>query len=320
MNNSPLVSIIMPAYNSELYISESIGSVIAQTYTNWELLVIDDGSTDNTGQIIKEFQQKDPRIKYFYQENARQAKARNLGIKNSNGELIAFLDSDDLWLPSKLELSINEFLKGQQDVLFTNAYVFRDTEQLSELECLPDMGVLDKEFSGEQGLSEFLYQNRIPILTVIAKKEAILKVNGFNDKNISGTAEDYELWLNLLVNGFILRGVSMKLSLYRLHVNSTSSINNMDIRVVKMFQRFFAEHSGLALKYRKQTIHWLFNILRQASNKEEIISIFNKIDLEALSIDIRFISFIHYTNNILPFYIQKKNLKKLLRLTKAKYE
>src|SRR5262249_61710555 len=100
-----LVSIIMPAYNAGKYIADSIQSVLAQTYSDWELIVVDDGSTDNTATVVQQFVTRDSRIKYFFQENGRLGKARNTGIKNASGSLIAFLDSDDLWLETQLELS-----------------------------------------------------------------------------------------------------------------------------------------------------------------------------------------------------------------------
>src|SRR5215467_11570142 len=103
-----LVSIIMPAYNAEKYIADSIRSVLAQTYTDWELIVVVDGSTDNTASLVQQFVTRDSRIKYFFQENGRLGKARNTGIKNASGSLIAFLDSDDLWLETKLELQLQE--------------------------------------------------------------------------------------------------------------------------------------------------------------------------------------------------------------------
>jgi teichuronic acid biosynthesis glycosyltransferase TuaG len=93
----------MPAYNAEKYIGDSIKSVLAQTYSNWELIVVDDGSTDGTAAVVREFVDRDNRIKYFYQENGRLGKARNTGIGHAAGPLIAFLDSDDLWVETKLE-------------------------------------------------------------------------------------------------------------------------------------------------------------------------------------------------------------------------
>ena len=97
------VTVIMPAYNAERFIGEAISSVIAQTYENWELLVIDDCSTDGTFEIAKSFEEKDERIKVFKNEkNLGVARTRNRGIDASEGEYVAFIDSDDAWLSEKL--------------------------------------------------------------------------------------------------------------------------------------------------------------------------------------------------------------------------
>ena len=100
-----LVSIIMPSWNTAKFIAETIQSVIDQTYQNWELLIVDDCSTDNTDEIVASF--KDDRIKYFHNEkNSGAALTRNRAMREAQGEWIAFLDSDDLWMPKKLEKQI----------------------------------------------------------------------------------------------------------------------------------------------------------------------------------------------------------------------
>ena len=102
-----LVSVIMPNYNGEKFLAETIESVLAQTYSNWELLITDDCSTDGSVALIRSFAEKDPRIKLFVQdENRGAAEARNRSLREANGKWIAFLDSDDLWLPEKLERQI----------------------------------------------------------------------------------------------------------------------------------------------------------------------------------------------------------------------
>ena len=94
-------TIIIPTYNRANFLPNTINSVIKQTYSNWELIIIDDGSTDHTKQVVASFQ--DERIKYIYQENAERSAARNNGIKNATGEWVCFLDSDDYYLPNHLE-------------------------------------------------------------------------------------------------------------------------------------------------------------------------------------------------------------------------
>lgn len=119
MIENDLVSIIMPSWNTEKYIAETIQSVINQTYVNWELLIVDDCSTDRTDEIVEKF--KDKRIKYYHNgKNSGAAITRNKAMREAKGEWIAFLDSDDLWMPEKLEKQIS-FMKN-------NGYVFSYTE------------------------------------------------------------------------------------------------------------------------------------------------------------------------------------------------
>lgn len=316
---NPLVSIIMPAYNSSLYIAESIESVINQTYKNWELLIIDDGSTDNTCNIIKEYVSSDNRIHYFYQKNAKQAKARNLGLKNSKGDLIAFLDSDDLWLNNKLEICLKIFLENSQDILFTNAYQLRGNTKPLDINQLPDMEIEAGIYKGDNGLSRFLYQNKVPMLTAIVRKEAILNINGFRDSNRGGT-EDYELWLNLLANGYTIRGIDQNLAFYRIHEQSTSSTNNMKINVVEMFRYFFTEHYELVNKYKTQVIFWLSNVLEETSDIKEIYSIFNRKTIKAFSLNTGSVSFLYFGHYFLSLNYQKRILRRFLRIESSKIQ
>ena len=115
-----LVSIIIPAYNAAKYIAETILSVQQQSYSNWELIIINDGSTDNTASIAKEFVDKDKRISYYYQKNAGVSSARNAGMEKANGDFFAFLDADDLWLPHNLEIKIQALEKENKDWLYSN--------------------------------------------------------------------------------------------------------------------------------------------------------------------------------------------------------
>ena len=113
-----LVSIIMPSWNTEKYIAETIQSVIDQTYTNWELLIVDDCSSDNTDEIVTSF--KDDRIKYYHnKKNLGAALTRNKALREAQGEWIAFLDSDDLWMPEKLEHQIGFMKKNNYTLSFT---------------------------------------------------------------------------------------------------------------------------------------------------------------------------------------------------------
>ena len=124
---NPLVSVIIPTYNNAKYIGESIGLVLKQTYRNLEIIVVDDGSTDNTREILDPYIEK-KHIKYIYQENRKQGAARNNGIRHSQGELIALLDSDDLWLPEKLELQVPLFVDKEVGIVYAGCIWFNDND------------------------------------------------------------------------------------------------------------------------------------------------------------------------------------------------
>lgn len=223
----PLVSIIMPAYNAEKFIKEAIHSVINQTYQNWELIVIDDGSTDYTANIISDFVHLDARLKYLYQKNSKQGKARNLGIENAKGNLISFLDADDLWLPKKLEILIHEFDESKYDLIFSDAYIFTGRLSVHEIPYTQNkFQVIDTEYFGENALEEFLIYNRIPLLTTLMKKQMLIDIGMFSDL---GICEDYEMWLRLLIKNYKFKSISLPLAAYRLHKDATTADDRLAI-------------------------------------------------------------------------------------------
>ena len=127
--NDLKISIVMPSFNSSRFIHKSIESVISQTYKNWELLIVDDCSTDDTYDIAKEYERNDNRIKVFRNDTNRGAAfSRNIAIKNSSGDYIAFLDSDDKWHESKLEKQINFMLDNNYVFSYTNYSLIIDSD------------------------------------------------------------------------------------------------------------------------------------------------------------------------------------------------
>ena len=192
-----LVSIIIPTHNSEKFIDETINSVLHQTYSKFELLIIDDCSNDNTLKKIKKIQSHDSRVKLFslYSKQNKIAsgsgsKARNFGILKARGDLVAFLDSDDLWENNKLELQVKKFTKNklisftsckyiENDKLILENYIKRKFIKLS-LNNLP------------HGL--FLY-NPIRLSSVIMRKSIFKDIN-FNEEHEIKAIEDIELWLD----------------------------------------------------------------------------------------------------------------------------
>ena len=131
MDNQSLVSIMMPAYNAELFIQSAIESILSQTYNNWELIIINDGSTDQTENIVKNFD--DSRIRYYPQENKGEAAARNLALSKTKGEFVAFLDSDDKYLPDFLEITVSFLsLNPEIDAVFTDGWFINTQDQVLE--------------------------------------------------------------------------------------------------------------------------------------------------------------------------------------------
>jgi glycosyltransferase involved in cell wall biosynthesis len=129
----PLVSVVIPAYNRETYLAHAIDSVLAQTFTDFEVTVVDDGSKDRTPKIAQEYAQKDPRVRYIAQSQRQGAQAaRNAGIRAARGQWIAFLDSDDQWLPDSLEVRLHAATTSKVQVVHSECYILRPDGALSK--------------------------------------------------------------------------------------------------------------------------------------------------------------------------------------------
>lgn len=201
MDYSQKVSIILPTYNRADLIGSAIESVINQTYSNWELIVWDDGSTDNTRQVGESY--KDDRIRYFWDKNHGAAYARNRAADIARGQYLAFLDSDDQWLPSMLDIQVSILEKyGNIDVLFANyRNITRDKNRPSVFKLyqnilsMMDVELLENDtFLIKNGFLEALIkENFIATDTIVLRKARFDATGGFNENLISG--EDFELWL-----------------------------------------------------------------------------------------------------------------------------
>ncbi|MGF6906979.1 glycosyltransferase family 2 protein [Fusobacterium sp. PH5-44] len=180
----PLVSIVMPVYNAEKYLTKSIESVIMQTYSNWELLLIDDCSQDDSSKLMKSFQEKDARIKGIKNSvNKGAAYSRNIGIENSTGCYIAFLDSDDIWNKDKLENQIKFMIKN--DVLMCH----------SDYNFIDENGLYIKKINTDKELcyKKLLKENQIRTSFLVIKKEIVGDIKFPDVKH-----EDFAFFLDLL--------------------------------------------------------------------------------------------------------------------------
>jgi len=234
----PLVSVIMPAYNAERYIADSIRSVLTQTYSDWELVVVDDGSTDQTSEVVRELAARESRIKYVHQENGRLGKARNIGILNSSGQFVAFLDSDDLWLPEKLELQVRAQQTTDADVVFAGGYIFFDENAKDETICYP---IVSGRLAGAELLDRLLKFNFIPVLSVMMKRKCFDEAGPFEEGKPFHGCEDYDLWLKLAKNRAVFFGMDQKLVRYRRHAGA---MTHKDSHVLKPMLLVVQRHIG----------------------------------------------------------------------------
>ena len=270
-NNNTGVSIIMPAYNAEKYIAASIESVLAQTFLGWELIVIDDGSTDATAVIVKQFTVQNNKIKYIYQSNAKQAAARNNGIKNANFDIIAFLDADDLWLPNKLEYTLSFFNADKYDLVFTNTYYSDAFDIDISSTFYDDFQIADAEYFGESALKLFIGANRIPILTALVKKDVLVNVGLFDIDCVP--AEDYDLWIRLLKNGSRFLSIHQKTAIYRIQNNSSTAADRYATSaVLKLLIKNFTRDEFKKLEVQAATKEWLVRWINSAlTNRNSIV-------------------------------------------------
>jgi glycosyltransferase involved in cell wall biosynthesis len=184
-------SVILPCYNGARWVSGAIESVLAQTYRDFELLIINDGSTDNSKKIVASYL-SDERVRYIYQRNRGFSAAINRGIQESNGSLIGFIGQDDLWLPNKLELQLKYFSEHNNlDLLRSNYYVI-DSE--GRIICLKKSKV--PIFSSRQRMVEYLFLNNfIGFETVLVKRNCFDEVGLFDERMVGFS--DHDMWLRI---------------------------------------------------------------------------------------------------------------------------
>jgi glycosyltransferase involved in cell wall biosynthesis len=210
MNQSPshYISIIIPAYNAEEYIKETIESVLAQTYKNTEIIVVDDGSTDDTYKIAIKF---GSRIKLFKTKNSGVSSARNFAIAKAQGDWLAFIDADDLWAENKLEVQIEGLNNYRWS--HTNSLYFGENQ-----DGLTSRSDLSPQF-GEWVFSNLLVDNFITTSTVIIEKNLFCQAGGFDES--MKAMEDWKLWLTIAQQEK-LHYCPKILAKYRVYAGSTS--------------------------------------------------------------------------------------------------
>ena len=240
---SDLISIITPNYNSEFYLEDCISSVLNQTYTNWELLIVDDASTDSSRQIIERCANSERRIKpIFLDKNIGAAASRNLALENSSASYIAFLDSDDLWLPNKLDLQLRFMQENNYDFTFSSYNVVSENGK----------NIISKISAPNKiSYNQYLKNTIIGCLTVMINKDKFKSVK----MPCLRSSHDMALWLNLLRDGRYAYGLNDCLANYRLVKTSNTSNKFKAIYDVWLVYR---KHEGFSFLY--SLYNWFFYV------------------------------------------------------------
>jgi glycosyltransferase involved in cell wall biosynthesis len=256
-NQLKIVSIIIPCYNQGPFLSQTLRSVFCQTYTRWECLIIDDGSTDISKKIAQEWCALDTRFKYFYKENGGLSSARNYGLRKSQGDFIQFLDSDDLIRHDKLELQVQDL--KHSSISISDYFPFDDTSQ----DFVPHRYLspfLDESNYKSELILDWENRKSIPCHTVLFDKKLLVEHHLTFDEQLENH-EDWVFWVQLFY--FSNRVINRKdiLAFYRIHSKSMT-IDYLKMRVgflnaALKLRAFFldlneVEYAKLAQKKHKQ--------------------------------------------------------------------
>lgn len=255
---SVVVSVIMPAYNAEKYIEKTINSVLNQSYDNFELIVIDDGSKDNTAEIIIAMANKDKRIHFFQNaKNLGVSVTRNYGISLANTDWIAFLDSDDMWTSDKLDKQIKLISNNERvNLLFTgSSFVDENDKPYSYVLQIPE----------EVKYKELLKQNIISCSSVLVKKQCLSGLKMERDD----MHEDFAMWLKILKKENCAYGINEPLLIYRLSKNSKSG------NKIKAAKMTFMVYRHVGLNLFQSAYYILFYTIKSIKKYKKIKSSFN---------------------------------------------
>ncbi len=237
------ISIVTPTFNSEYFVKETIHSILNQTYSNWEMLITDDCSTDNTWNIINKYARKDSRIKVFrLQENSGAGAARNNSIKHASGRYIAFCDSDDQWTPDKLEKQI-QFIQENNLALSYSSYRVIDED-----------GKEQGEVSAPQKVTyrTMLKNNYIGCLTAMYDTHKVGKVYMPEIRK----RQDWALWLSILKKVPYALGIQENLAIYR---DRSKSISSNKIDLIKYNWNIYRQVEGFSrIKATFYIVQFLF--------------------------------------------------------------
>lgn len=236
----PKVSVVIPAYNCEKFISTAIESVLGQTYGDYEIIVVNDGSTDKTDEALSRYASK---IKKIYQPNKGPAEARNMGIANSEGEYVAFLDQDDAWLPDKLRMQVEVMEKNDKfGLVYTDTYVLKDKE-FSNTDSLCRRSFQIRQPHGGSVVKYLFLDNFITTSSVMVRKECFSEIGTFDPSVVP--SEDYDRWLRIAA-AYEIGFIDAPLVKFRDHIACFAGNNIVTVtHIIDVLNRILSEYPHL---------------------------------------------------------------------------
>ena len=276
-NLIPFISIVIPTFNRAEYISKALNSVIDQTFKDWELIIVDNNSTDHTDKIINQY--TDPRIRYLKIKNDGViAKSRNLGIEVSKGEWIAFLDSDDWWTEDKLEICLKN-IDQEVDFIYHNiSFVVEKSK--SYFKTKKNVGrQLKKPVLKDLLIGVIDHGNPIVNSSVIVRKKLLTRIGGISENKKLVASEDFHTWLRIAQVTDRFKYLKEKLGYYLMHNNSAQ---NRDLSIphreaIQNFKNFFNKKQKLDFEVKMRYMSSTYNIAisNYKKAKEDLIYVIN---------------------------------------------
>ena len=241
------ISVIIPCYNQAQYLDETLVSVQNQTYTNWECIIVNDGSTDHTKEIAKKWTELDPRFIYIEKENGGLSSARNFGLKHVKGEYVQLLDSDDLIKPEKFNAQLKDL--QECDISISDYFPFIDgTNDFAKHRYLsPFLSEADYK---KEIILDWEYRKSIPCHSVIFNRKLITE-NNLNFNEVLPNHEDWMFWVQLFYYSKSIKNHEKTYALYRIHNRSMSNdfklMKKGFLQAAKQLQLFFKEKNNAVL-------------------------------------------------------------------------
>lgn len=257
-----LVSVIVPCFNHAKYLSEALNSILHQTYTHWECIIVNDGSPDNTDEVAQKWILKDTRIKYYKKENGGLSSARNYGVERAVGKYIVTLDADDKFEKSFIEQAVN-ILENNDEIGIVSCWGYR----------FSDSKYYDLFKPNGKNLNDYLFSSAA-LASAMFRKKCWDEVKGYDEQMKMGY-EDWEYYLRVSKNGWKTKIIEEPLFFYRQHKSSMRTVaqNNYDIEI-KMY--IYSKHKDLYIENFDKTIENL--LLLAGKNKKNELRRINSID------------------------------------------